>query len=68
MNETRTSETFRVVLTAEAPTDPRGGLGALIAVTERFRQQNARMDLGLRIGFRQLEERHGVNIRSTSGQ
>lgn len=66
MSETTTSSTFRVALTCEAPTDPRKRLLTLVTVTERFRHQNERMALGLRIGFRELEIRHGVNVRGSS--
>jgi hypothetical protein len=36
--------------------EQRKRLDQLGIVTERFRQRNQRMDLGLRIGFRKLEE------------
>jgi hypothetical protein len=36
--------------------EQRKRLDQLGIVTERFRQRNLRMDLGLRIGFRKLEE------------
>lgn len=66
MNEGKVSSSFRVVLSCEQPTDPRVHLATLAAVTERFHQQNLRMDLGLRIGFRELELRHGINIRGAA--
>lgn len=46
------SKDRRATMTAEQ----RSNLERLALVTERFHQRNLRMDLGLRIGFRKLEE------------
>jgi hypothetical protein len=59
MNETRANPAFRIVLTCEPPTDPRKRLAKLADVTTRLEQQNERMALGLRHGFRALSVRRG---------
>jgi hypothetical protein len=46
------SQERRATMSAEQ----RAALEQLAIVTERFHQRNLRMDLGLRIGFRKLEE------------
>lgn len=57
MNSTKPSAAFRIVLTHEAPTDPRKRLSTLAAVTEQLERQNERMALGLRVGFRVLSDK-----------
>ena len=58
------SASFRVVLTAQAPADPRTRLAQLEAITEGLRNQNDRLERGLRIGCRELERCDEIRGRS----
>lgn len=53
------SSSFRIALQSPSPSDPRGQLPALAAMIENYKRSNDRMALGLRIGFRQVENQYG---------
>lgn len=53
------SSTFRIRLQSPNPSDPRTELPALAAVVSDYRRNNDRMALGLKIGFREVENRFG---------
>jgi hypothetical protein len=50
---------FRIELHRPQPSDPRADLPALAATTAAYKQRNDRMALGLKIGFGEVERRHG---------
>lgn len=53
------SASFRILLQAPSPSDPRAALPKLAALVADYALSNDRMALGLRIGFRELETRFG---------
>lgn len=53
------SSLFRIQLRQPRPSDPRGDLPALAAMTAAYREHNDRMALGLKIGFAEVERKHG---------
>lgn len=55
MTDKTASGSFRLILHAEPPSDPRGRLEQLEAVTEGLRNQLDRLERGLRIGCREVE-------------
>ena len=57
MSESASS--WKVSLATPAPHDPRERLPNLAAATEAYKRKNDRLELGLRIGFRELERVKG---------
>lgn len=60
------SASFRIELQSPSPSDPRTRLAALATMVEDYRRGNDRMALGLRIGFRALENEQGRRLSRQS--